>query len=214
MSLKTGLPQLIQDLYEISKDVAEGKPASIMAKREAEAIKKFLRSGVPKTLITFPGTVTGPSVGSGVGGIDTTAPGSGLAAGADEAKADVSASWDHKDEPSNSLEFAKKRAQSVYDYFSKAKVQTIDNTAGPSGPVTGIGGLFSSSPGPGLDSGVDKFVADLTSVYSKVQELRPIGPCATEYMAAMESFCKLIKVETVGTMTGGSTAESVSGTIS
>ncbi len=196
-------------------DVGSLKSAPELAKKRAQAIYDFAKTGVPMTIITtFPGSVVGaqtagPVKGKGLGGIDKPAPGMGLAAAKALLKQDLVSLYAHGNSPRDPMTLAKQEATAIFSYFSQAIVMTNDETSGPlpapppAGPVTGSikgkGGVLSDSPGNGYDSAKSKLESELTRIYEQIQEVRSADQFAAEISEALHSFFIQGKVETTGT---------------
>lgn len=215
MPLATGLPSLQKELASMYADTGEAKGADIFAKKTADAICNFVKTGMPMTLITtFPGAVNGAMTaaavtGKGIGGIDKPVPGMGLAAAKALLEQELTMAFTHGGGQTVAQAQAQKVAMAIMNYFSQAIVMTNDKTdaplaapppAGPvTGQITGEGGVLSDAPGKGYDSAKADLESDLKKIFAKVDDKAPASDKAKEMAAAIHKFCSEGKVKTQGT---------------
>jgi hypothetical protein len=210
MPLTAGKIALAQDLAAIYSDTGGMESVDIFAQKKARAILKFVLTGIPKTLITF----VNPIAGTGVGGLDSIVPGSGLPSALPGLKAQYLKNWNHGGAVSAPIVFATKEAQAIFDYFSQTKVQTID--LGPltpiapppappplMGPSIGSGGTLTSLPGSGYQSALPGLVSAFKANWSQVATARSIEQCAQDESQAIHNFCVQGKVTTTGLIVSG-----------
>jgi hypothetical protein len=188
MSLSSGLPSYKKNVNKVFQNNKNSSPAAGMD--IGSATKEWAIGGVPMTVHTgtlapgqtvagfvtsTPGTVSG----SGLGGVDSSSPGTGLAS----AKASLISSLttlfaNTKNTPDAAADGL---CDAINSFFAAAKVMTSltatippgVSVPGPAGPVgvgsytgTESGGIDSSSPGAGLSNTLPTFQNSLGSVFS------------------------------------------------
>lgn len=171
-----------------------------------------------------PGAITA----NGLGGIDSTSPGSGLAPAKAALSADLVTLFTKigvpPDSPGNTYqETADGMSKAFNKFFLQSKIMTMvtgiappgQATPPPAGPVgtgpwtgTGIGGVDASSRGPSLSAMVSTFQSSLTAVFSNIGN-PPNAPCNTvqetaDHIAnAAEAFFLSALITTVDSGTAG-----------
>ena len=184
---------LSSGLLPIFSNVGPDASARGKADEMAAAIYDYCTSGIPQcVLMTEPGDPGGIS-GTGMGGIDKPAPGTGL----DQSKLakGLEAAQQNSDSVQKSADLI---AGAVHSYFSQARIKTNDSNGGPPG-ITGKGGIDKSSPGKGLSSAKKDFADALFAVYSDVSGGATAQQKAEQLAAAIHAFCQEGRVETSGT---------------
>lgn len=215
MPLVTGLVDLQKELESMYSDTSNSKNASVFAKKTADAICKFVKTGIPMTVITtFPGAVsaamTASSVaGKGLGGIDKPVPGAGLMAAKSILEQELSLAFNQGDNQTVAKVQAQKVATAIMNYFSQAIVMTNDKTDAPvaapppAGPVTGQikgnGGVLTDKPGKGYDSAKSDLENDLKAIFERVKDTSSASDKAKKIAEAIHKFCAEGKIETTGT---------------
>jgi len=216
MPLSVGKIALESALAEIYGDVGAYKNVSEFAKRKAQAIYDFAKTGIPMTILTNePGSVSGamtagPVKATGLGGFDKPVPGMGLAAAKPLLMTEFIALWSHGNSVTTAKIFAKKHATAVFNYYSQAMILTKDESAGPlpapppagpvTGPMTGIGGDLTDSPGMGFDAAKPILEAEIKRIWSQIGNAPPaaVPKLAKELSEAIHNFCIQGKVNTTG----------------
>lgn len=215
MPLAVGKVALESVLLGLYSDVAAVKATPEFARKKAQAIYDFVITGIPMTIITtFPGPVAGamtagPVKGLGLGGFDKPAPGIGLAAAKPLLKQELITLYTHGNAPGTPQKFATGMATAVFNYFSQAMIQTMEDThsplpapppAGPvAGPITGKGGTLSNAQGAGYSSAKAKLESEFIRIWSKTDKEISVEEFATEMSEAIHAFCIEGKINTVGT---------------
>jgi len=215
MPLAAGLSDLQKALESMYSDTADSKSASVFAKKTADAIFKFVKTGMPMTVITtFPGAVNAAMtaaevMGKGLGGIDKPVPGMGLIAAKSILEKELASAFNHGGSQVTAQAQAQKVAIAIMNYFSQAIVMTNDKTdapvaapppAGPvAGQITGKGGVLSDAPGKGYDSAKADLESDLEGIFEKIKDNSSAADKAKKIAAAIHKFCSEGKIETSGT---------------
>lgn len=217
MSLQLGLLELEKDLLSVFNTPKEGNTAKIQAQKLADAIYKYVKTGMPMTtIVTIPGVVAaattqGNVTGSGIGGFDAPVPKGGLSQSSLESS--FVSLWDSPKEGFTAQVQAKKIANAIHSYFSQAIIKTKDETSGPlpapppvgpvSGAISGNGGIDTDTPGKGYDSVKDDLINSLTDFWNDQKSDNPktTKERANKIAGAIHSFCKEGKVSTSGTIT-------------
>jgi hypothetical protein len=216
MSLEDGKVKLEEDLYQMYVDIGEYKSVDTFAKRKAQAIYDFAKTGIPMTILTnAPGAVVGyvtqtPVQAVGLGGFDSSAPGMGLAEAKVIFQTDYVTMWTHGGANITARIYAKKHAEIIYKYYKEAKILTIDISVGllpappPVGPVTGpmigTGGDLTSIQGIGFDAAKPILEAELIRIWSQIsyENYHTVPQFALEMADAIHKFCIEGQVNTTG----------------
>lgn len=188
MSLSSALPTYKSNIQNVFSNISNSY--SDAASGVANSTRTWAVNGVPRT--TDSGTLAGGQAvagfvtvspgavsGSGIGGIDTTTVGGGLAAAKSALISDLTSVFSNTGNSASSA--AQGFTNALATFFSKAKVQTsFTGTAAPGVPVpapagpvgssawsgSGSGGIDTSSPGSGFSATINSFISGLTSVFS------------------------------------------------
>lgn len=210
MSLSGSKSDLISALTGIYSYISTVKSSAELADRKSKAIMKFFLSGKPETVISF----ASPATGTGIGGIDKSSPGMGLAAAMPILQSQYIEIWTHHNQASAAVTFATKETEALYTFFTSAMVMTIDSGGldpiSMSGGSMGIGGTLAPAPGMGLTAAQPILAAQYTTIWSA---LSPKEVSAAKEALAIFNFATQAIVNTTGVIGGGS-GMSVSGSLS
>jgi hypothetical protein len=227
MPLIAGKEALKSSLAGMYADVGGPKAVNEFAKKKAQAIADFVITGIPMTILTNEGggvsggMTSGPVKATGLGGFDKPVPGMGLAAAKPLLEAELISIWSHGGANISAPVYAQKMSQAIFNYFSQAKIQTKDQSAGPlpapppagpvTGPMTGKGGTLSDSQGKGYSAAKPTLEAELKRIWSQIQTAKSVPEFAKEMAEAIHNFCIEGKVETVGVIVAPAAVDPVSG---
>jgi hypothetical protein len=219
MPLASGKDGLKSALLDVFNDVDKEKSASDRADKWSAAIKDFVLTGMPMTIIvTMPGGVLpagatgGPVMGKGIGGFDKPAPGMTLKGAKMILKTQLTKIFG----PGKSAdEKADQISTAIFSYFSQAMVQTMDMSSGPDmiaapgpgpmlvqGMIKGKGGVNDdspASPGKGYSSAKSDLKDALQKAFENVKDgEKSAGDQADKIATAIHNFCIEGKVDTMG----------------
>jgi hypothetical protein len=203
----------------IATSYKEWLTKGIPTQKHSSTPPKGLQPGQPVSgyVTAAPGNV----LANGLGNIDSVYPGNGLGTTKPTLVSDLTAVFsNNKNSPS---ECASGVANAAREFLKGAKLLTkIIATIPPgvavpasSGPVaiakyngTGVGGIDSDKPGPGLDASIGEFIDDLTKVFANNQNTP--SDCAQGVSDAIEKFTLTAKIDTKDEGSAGNGPASVS----
>lgn len=226
MPLSAGKSELTSSLATIFGDVGGPKDARLFAQRKAQAVKAFVLTAKPMTLIiTMPGPVAGamtggPVEGKGLGGHDKPSPGMGLNSAHSILTQNLIEIYTHGNVATDYHVFASKIAGAVFSYFSEAMVMTKDKskspvpappTSGPAaGAIFGIGGVEKDIPGIGYDAAYPALEESFYQIFTTIQTAGTVPQYAARISDAIHAFCLEAIITTIGTFVAPAAVDPIS----